>query len=88
MIEFNSSPNPTIGVEIELQIKLNVREAINNLCKFVESSSTFLGSSKYIKTIQEILNQGTGATKQRKLYNSSNNFEYMLQYLKKLFYAQ
>ena len=24
----------------------------------------------------------------RELYNSSNNFEYMLQYLKKLFYAQ
>ena len=68
--------------------KLNMKEAINNLCKYVESSLTFLGSSKYIKTIQEILIQGTGATKQRELYNSSNNFEYMLQYLKKIFYAQ
>jgi len=64
-----------------------MKEAINNLCKYVETSLTFLGSSKYIKTIQEILIQGTGATKQRELYNSSNNFEYMLQYLKKIFYA-
>ena len=65
-----------------------MKEAINNLCSYVESSLTLLGSSKYIKTIQEILNQGTGAAKQRELYNSSNNFEYMQQYLKKLFYAQ
>jgi len=68
--------------------KLNMKEAINNLCEFVESSSIFLGSSKYIITIQEILNQGTGTIKQRELYNSSNSFEYMLQYLKKIFYTQ
>jgi hypothetical protein len=47
-----------------------------------------LGSAKYIKTIKEILNQGTGAKKQRELYNSSDNFEYMLQSLKKIFYQQ
>jgi len=68
--------------------KLNMKKAINNLYKYVESSSTFLGSSKYIKIIKEILIQGTGASKQRELYNSSNNYEYMLQYLKKIFYAQ
>jgi len=68
--------------------KLNMKEAINNLCNYVESSLTLLGSSKYIKTIEEILNQGTGTVKQRELYNSSNNFEYMLQYLKEKFYAQ
>jgi gamma-glutamyl:cysteine ligase YbdK (ATP-grasp superfamily) len=68
--------------------KLNMKEAINNLCNHVESSLTLLGSSKYIKTIEEILNQGTGTVKQRELYNSSNNFEYMLQYLKEKFYAQ
>ena len=65
-----------------------MREAVNNFCKLVETTMVYLGSTKYIKTIQEILNQGTGATKQRELYNSSNNFEYMLQYLKKTFYAQ
>ena len=68
--------------------KLTMREAVNNLCKLVETTMVSLGSTKYIKTIEEILNQGTGATKQRELYNSSNNFEYMLQYLKKIFYAE
>ena len=68
--------------------KLTMREAVNNLCKLVETTMVSLGSTKYIKTIKEILNQGTGAKKQRELYNSSDNFEYRLQSLKKIFYQQ
>ena len=45
-----------------------------------------LGSAKYINTVEEILNQGTGSPKQRKLYNSSKDFNYMLKSLKELFY--
>ena len=45
-----------------------------------------LKSIKYIKVVEEILKQGTGATKQRELYKSSGNFKYMIQSLKEQFY--
>ena len=38
--------------------KLTMREAVNNLCKLVETTMVSLGSTKYIQTIKEILNQG------------------------------
>jgi len=63
-----------------------MRKAIENLYTLVEPAVNSLGSTKYVKKIEEILNQGTGSTKQRKLYNGSKNFEYMLKSLKDLFY--
>jgi len=45
-----------------------------------------LGSAKYIKAIEEILTQGTGATKQREMYNKSNSFKYMMQSIREQFY--
>ena len=66
--------------------KISMRKAIENFCKLVEPAINSLGSAKYIKTIEEILSQGTGSTKQRKLYNGSNDFNYMLKSLKELFY--
>ena len=54
-----------------------MRKTIENLCTLIEPALNSLGSTKYIKTIEEILNQGTGSTKQRKLYNSSNDFKYI-----------
>ena len=63
-----------------------MREAIENLCNFVEPTIIFLGSAKYIKIIKEILDKGTGSIRQRKLCNNSNNFRYMLQFLKETFY--
>ena len=66
--------------------KMTIRKAIENLYTLVEPAINSLGSKKYVKTIEEILDQGTGSTKQRKLYNSSNDFNYMLKSLKELFY--
>ena len=66
--------------------KITMRKAIENFCRLVEPAFNSLGSTKYIKTIEEILNQDTGTTKQRKLYDSSNDFNYMLKSLKDLFY--
>ena len=63
-----------------------MRKAIENLYTLVEPAFNSLSSVKYAKTIEVILNQGTGTTKQRKLYNSSNDFNYMLKSLKELFY--
>ena len=63
-----------------------MRKAIESLFTLIEPALNSLGSTKYIKTIEEILNQGTGSTKQRKLYNSSNDFKYMLKSLRQLFY--
>ena len=63
-----------------------MRQAIENLYTLVEPVFDSLGSAKYIKTVEEILNQDTGSTKQRKLYNSSKDFNYMLKSLKDLFY--
>ena len=45
-----------------------------------------LGSEKSIRVIEDILIQGTGATKQRELYESSGNFKNMIQCLKEQFY--
>ena len=66
--------------------KITIRKAIENLYTLVEPAFNSLSSVKYAKTIEVILNQGTGTTKQRKLYNSSNDFNYMLKSLKELFY--
>ena len=66
--------------------KLTMRKAIENLCILVEPAIVYLSSKKYFNTLEEILNTSTGSTKQRELYNSSKNFEYVLQSLKELFY--
>ena len=66
--------------------KITMRKAIEDLYTQVKPAFDSLGSSKYIKTVEEILNQDTGSTKQRKLYNSSKDFNYMLKSLKELFY--
>jgi len=75
-----------IFVEPKTIQKITMRKAIENLYMLVEPAFNSLGSTKYIKTIEEILNQGTGTTKQRELYYSSNDFNYMLKSLKDLFY--
>jgi len=36
--------------------------------------------------LNKILSEGTGSTKQRQLYNSSKNFEYVIKTLKEKFY--
>ena len=66
--------------------QLSIRKAIENLCNLIEPIMISLKSIKYIKVVEEILNQGTGATKQRELYKSSGNFKYMIQSLKEQFY--
>ena len=45
-----------------------------------------LGSKKYFKILEEILNDSTGSTKQRNLYNKSKKFQYVLKDLKEKFY--
>ena len=66
--------------------QLSVRKAIENLCNLIEPIMVSSGSAKYIRVIEDILMQGTGATKQRKLYESSGNFKNMIQCLKEQFY--
>ena len=66
--------------------KLTMRKAIENLCTFIEPTIGSLGSKKYINILDKILSGGTGSTKQRKLYNGSKNFEYVLKTLKEQFY--
>ena len=63
-----------------------IRKAIENLCEFVEPTVSSLGLKKYIKIIEDILINGTGATIQRKLYTSSGNFGHMIWSLKDKFY--
>ena len=66
--------------------QLSVRKAIENLCNLTEPVMSSLGSEKSIRIIEDILMQGTGATKQRELYESSGNFKNMIQCLKEQFY--
>ena len=66
--------------------KLTMRKAIENFYTFVEPTIVSLGSKKYINILDKILSGGTGSTKQRKLYNGSKNFAYVLKTLKEQFY--
>ena len=63
-----------------------MRQAIENLYKLLEPTIITLKSAKYIGVIEEILNYGPGASKQRELYKHSNNFKYMIQSLNEQFY--
>ena len=62
--------------------KYTMRSAIENLCKLIEPNMTSLVLTKYIKIIENILKKGTGSITQRKLYDRSGRFEYMIQSLK------
>ncbi len=75
-----------VFVEPKTFKKLSMRKAIENLYMFVEPAIISLDSKKYFNTLEKILNTDAGSTKQRKIYNSSNNFEYMLKSLKEQFY--
>ena len=66
--------------------QLSIRKAIENLCNLTEPIMVSSGSVKYIRIIEDILMKGTGATKQRELYESSGNFKNMIQCLKEQFY--
>ncbi len=66
--------------------QMSMKESIENLCNFIEPASRSLKSSKYIRVVEEILSEGTGSTKQRRLYKNSGSFEYMIKYLKENFY--
>ena len=66
--------------------KLSIRKAIENLYLLIEPAIISLGSKKYFGTIEKILNSDAGSARQRKIYNSSNNFKYMLKSLKEQFY--
>ena len=75
-----------VFVEPKTFKKLSMRKAIENLYMFVEPAIISLDSKKYFNTLEKILNTDAGSTKQRKIYNSSNNFQYMLKSLKEQFY--
>ena len=66
--------------------KLTIKKAIENLFLLVEPTMISLGSKKYFKILEEILNDTTGSTKQRNLYNKSKKFQYVLKDLKEKFY--
>ena len=65
--------------------KLTMRKAIENLYALVEPVIVSLGSKKYFNILEKTLNGVTGSTKQRELYDSSKNFEYVLKSLKEQF---
>ena len=75
-----------VFVEPKTFKKLTMRKAIENLFNLVETTSTSLGTKKHINILDKILDVGTGSTKQRRLYNSSRNFGYVLKTLKEQFY--
>ena len=66
--------------------KLTIKKAIENLFLLTEPTMISLGSKKYFKILEGILNDSTGSTKQRNLYNKSKNFQYVLKDLKEKFY--
>ena len=66
--------------------KIDIKKAIENLFLLVEPTMNSLGSKKYLAALEKILNNNTGSTKQRNLYNKSKNFQYVIKNLKEEFY--
>ena len=66
--------------------QLTIRKAIEDLCKLVEPIMISLGSAEYLITIEQILTKGTGSTKKRDLFKTSESFEFMISSLKEQFY--
>ena len=66
--------------------KIDIKKAIENLFLLVEPTMNSLGSKKYLATLEKILNNNTGSTKQRNLYNKSKNFQYVIKNLREEFY--
>jgi len=66
--------------------KIDIKKAIENLFLLVEPTMNSLGSKKYLAALEKILNNNTGSTKQRNLYNKSKNFQYVINNLKEEFY--
>jgi len=66
--------------------KIDIKKAIENLFLLVEPTMNSLGSKKYLAALEKILNNNTGSTKQRNLYNKSKNFQYVIKNLREEFY--
>ena len=66
--------------------QITIRKAIEDLCRFVEPVMASLGSSEYIRVIDDILKKGTGSNKKREIFSSLGSFEFMIRNLKEQFY--
>ena len=73
-------------MQLHFDHKQDILSQIENLFLLVEPTMISLGSKKYFKILEEILNDTTGSTKQRNLYNKSKKFQYVLKDLKEKFY--
>jgi len=66
--------------------QLPIKKAIEDLCNLIEPVMISLGSAKYVRVIEEILIQGTGASQKRDIFKKSGKFEYMIKSMKERFY--
>ena len=66
--------------------QLPINKAIEGLCNLIEPAMVSLGSSKYIRNIEEILIHGTGASQKRDIFKKSGKFEDVIKSMKERFY--
>lgn len=61
--------------------EVNTIELINELLDFVDDVIPHLGSAHFIKTVSGILKNGTGAERQLKVYQETQSFEAVVDYI-------
>ena len=65
--------------------EVNTIDLINELLDFVDDVIPQLGSAHFIKAISKILEEGTGAERQLKVYKQTESFESVVDYIHKSF---
>lgn len=60
---------------------LKTKEAIRNLLSFVEAESKSLGSYHYLQTIETMMAEGDGATRQLKVWKKNKDLKDVVKYL-------
>ena len=65
--------------------EVNTIDLINELLDFVDDVIPQLGSAHFIKAVSKILEEGTGAERQLKVYQQTESFESVVDYIHKSF---
>lgn len=67
--------------------RMPIREAVKEMLELVSPRAAELGGLRYLGVIYEILDNGTGAHAQRRIYSGSGDFRHMIAEMRERFYA-
>jgi carboxylate-amine ligase len=75
-----------VFVDPHRAVRLSMPEAIVDIVQLVQPEAQRLGSSRYLETVDEILENGTCAERLKKMYDEKRDFRSMIQDIQQSFY--